>query len=625
MKSADRLRRTGISVIDSLPWGTHFCQFYQTKQDLLDVVTAYLKAGLENGEFCMWVTAEPVTVEEAKQALIAAMPEADQHILRGDIEILPHTEWYLNGPFDRHKVLSSWIDKLNHAIKQGYNGIRVSGDTMWLEKSHWLDFTEYEASINDCIKDHPLLVLCTYCLDKCGASEIADVIKNHEFALIKRDGKWTVIESSEHRKMEEKIRYQNAILEGINRIFSEALNCKTLEELGRTCLAVAEEVTGSQFGFIREIDAEGKLDGFAISGPGCDMCEMADLVKRDVLPVGPESHDLYGRVIKDRRGFFINDLLSQPDNDSGPEGHAPVHSFLAAPLLRAGKVIGVLGLGNREDGYRNEDLEAVEALAAPIVQVFMRQRVEQEKEDLLRRERHIAETLQEAIIPSEIPSQIPHCRIGAAYQPALREAEIGGDFYDIFQIDKDRYGILIGDIAGKGLGAAVRVAAARHTIRSYAMIDPRPGRVLSLANNALCKTECNAANMMTVFFGVFDTNSRSISFVSAGHEPPVVFKGCNEAQCPSIFALPLGILSGIDYPEVSLSLSPGQRVVLVTDGVIEARNTGGLYSRERLVDYVLRHRNSDPATFASALLNEVNDYAGGHTQDDAAIIVLDIE
>ncbi|HOP80465.1 MAG TPA: MEDS domain-containing protein, partial [Armatimonadota bacterium] len=88
------------------------------------------------------------------------------------------------------------VEKLNQALAAGFDGARVTGDTMWLEKSHWKDFTEYEESINSVIAGQPLLVLCTYSLDKCGASEVADVVANHEFAMIKQSGEWTVIESS---------------------------------------------------------------------------------------------------------------------------------------------------------------------------------------------------------------------------------------------------------------------------------------------------------------------------------------------------------------------------------------------------------------------------------------------
>lgn len=91
-KMSDEFRQIGIGVIGTVPWGTHFCQFYQTKEDLLDTLVTYFKAGLENNEFCMWITSEPLSAEEAGRAMRRAMPDFDDRIGRGQIEILPHNK-----------------------------------------------------------------------------------------------------------------------------------------------------------------------------------------------------------------------------------------------------------------------------------------------------------------------------------------------------------------------------------------------------------------------------------------------------------------------------------------------------------------------------------------------------
>lgn len=252
--------------------------------------------------------------------------------------------------------------------------------------------------------------------------------------------------------------------------------------------------------------------------------------------------------------------------------------------------------------------------------------LEQQQKQLLDREHHIAQILQQAILPSELLERIGNYRVVAKYQPAFKEAEIGGDFYDIFQMDESRYGILIGDVAGKGLDAAIRVAGARHTIRSYAMLDPRPGRVMTLANEALVKAESDIDNLMTAFFAVLDTGSGVLSYSSAGHEPPVVCGGDNDILQLYASGIPLGIVIDAKYAEGSLRLSPGQRIVMVTDGIIEARNAeNDLFAQEGLIDCVRRHCGKDAEEFASHLMEEANEFAGGHTQDDAAIVVVDVE
>ena len=137
-------RKSGIDIVGDVPWGTHICQFYQTKEDLMDILVTYFKAGLENNEFCLWATSEPVEVEDAKDALRKAIPDFDIYLEKGQIEIIPYTHWYVKeGVFDSERVLNGWVEKLNLALANGYNGLRLTGDTFWLEKRNWDNFIIY--------------------------------------------------------------------------------------------------------------------------------------------------------------------------------------------------------------------------------------------------------------------------------------------------------------------------------------------------------------------------------------------------------------------------------------------------------------------------------------------------
>jgi PAS domain S-box-containing protein len=229
-QGAEKIRKTGIDIIGDAPWGTHFCQFYQTKEDLLDILVPYFKAGLENNEFCMWVTSEPLSEEEAKKEMRKAVPNFDQHLRSGQIEIVPHTDWYpKDGAFNLQRVLNAWTDKLNLALTKGYHGIRVTGNTAWLEKRDWKNFADYEEQVNSVIGKYRMMSICSYSLDKCGASELIDVVKNHQFALIRREGEWALIESSERKKATEALRqsenkYQTLIENLPQRIFLKDKN-----------------------------------------------------------------------------------------------------------------------------------------------------------------------------------------------------------------------------------------------------------------------------------------------------------------------------------------------------------------------------------------------------------------
>jgi len=212
-KGTDMLRKSGIEVVGDVPWGTHFCQFYETKEDLIDVLVPYFKVGLENNEFCMWVTSKPLTEEEAKKAMRKAVPNFDRYLKRGQMEIVPHSDWYLkDGAFNLQRVLGAWIDKLDQALAERYDGIRVTGNTAWLERQDWKSFTCYEEGVNSVIGKHRMIAICTYSLDKCGASEVIDVVRNHQFALIKRMGEWELIESSELKRAKEDLEKSEMLL-----------------------------------------------------------------------------------------------------------------------------------------------------------------------------------------------------------------------------------------------------------------------------------------------------------------------------------------------------------------------------------------------------------------------------
>jgi signal transduction histidine kinase len=200
------MRKTGIEVVGDMPWGTHFCLFYESKEDLLDPLVSYCKAGLENQEFCLWVVAAPLTVEIARQALKQGIPEFERYLLDGSIEIIAAHDWYLqDGTFDLNRVIAGWNEKLRSASARGYVGIRVTGDTGWLEKKDWKDFSEYEDSLNAGIANQHLAVLCTYPISACGAAEILDVVRTHQFAVARRHGGWEVVETAGHKQAKAEI------------------------------------------------------------------------------------------------------------------------------------------------------------------------------------------------------------------------------------------------------------------------------------------------------------------------------------------------------------------------------------------------------------------------------------
>jgi C4-dicarboxylate-specific signal transduction histidine kinase len=208
------LRNTGIEPVGEMPWGTHFCHFYETKDDLLETLLSFFKVGLEAGEFCAWVVSEPLTEEEVWQALARAVPGLGRYVSDQSIEVLKARDVYLaGGEINLHRIISNWSAKLERALSRGYQGIRVSGNTAWLEQKHWRDFMEYETELNRGIGDQPMLVLCTYPLTTCGATEFLDVAGTHQFAVAKRRGRWEVVETPQLTQAKAEIARLNQDLE----------------------------------------------------------------------------------------------------------------------------------------------------------------------------------------------------------------------------------------------------------------------------------------------------------------------------------------------------------------------------------------------------------------------------
>lgn len=195
MKNESEKRDSGITMVGDLPWGSHFCQFYKTKEDLLEVLVPYFKAGLENNEFCVWVTSDFLTTEDALGAMSQGVDGFSDYLDKGQMEVFPYTDWYLKGGnFDLQRTLNMWMEKHDEALAREFSGMRVSGNPYWIDnKKDWDDFADYEAEINNVIGGTKLLVLCTYSLVKCGLVEILDVVKNHEFALAMNHGTWQVV------------------------------------------------------------------------------------------------------------------------------------------------------------------------------------------------------------------------------------------------------------------------------------------------------------------------------------------------------------------------------------------------------------------------------------------------
>lgn len=311
----------------------------------------------------------------------------------------------------------------------------------------------------------------------------------------------------------------------------------------------------------------------------------------------PLEETVYSRCL---RGETVKDFQYKSVT---PRGKEVVLSLTGSPLQDGtGRIVGVTHVF-RDVGEKIE--------------------LEKQRSILYEREHHIAEILQSAIIPPSVPSELFGCRIATRYRPALQEAQVGGDFFDVFDIGEGKVGILIGDVAGKGLAAAIRVAAARYAIRAYAYLDPRPARVMTMANDALSRDAYQDSSMLTAFFAVVDTHGGTMAYTSAGHEPPIVAGADGRCEELNVGGMAMGVKGGITYSQTTRRLNPDDLVVMVTDGITEARaDKRVLYGKDRLLELVCASCGASPDEMAHAVLQAATQHAGGKLQDDVAIVVF---
>jgi PAS domain S-box-containing protein len=213
---AKEFRKTGISVVGDLPWGTHFCTFYETKQDLLDILVPYFKTGLESKEFCLWIisNSELITTEEAKEALGETVPDLDRYLAEGRIEIVSHDQWFLkNGAFDFHRVAYGFKEKLDEALANGYAGLRINGSPAWIQAEDANVLREFEGEADHFFANEYIIASCTYPLGESRTDFLLDVARNHQFTIARRNGKWDVLETPQLIQAKQEIQSLNEELE----------------------------------------------------------------------------------------------------------------------------------------------------------------------------------------------------------------------------------------------------------------------------------------------------------------------------------------------------------------------------------------------------------------------------
>lgn len=284
------------------------------------------------------------------------------------------------------------------------------------------------------------------------------------------------------------------------------------------------------------------------------------------------------------------------------------------PLGAPGEALGTLTLLSL-DPTRPLDRESVEAamtISAQTALAIDNARLYQQQKDF-------AETMQRSLIPDALPA-VEGLEVGAVYESSAR-VDVGGDVYDFLSVDERRLAVVLGDVAGKGIGAAADMAMTKYAFRALARLHPEPSDFLARVNDIVAE-EVALGKFVTLVYALIDAEAGFVACASAGHPPARVVHPDGKVEEATARGLALGIEPGQEYPGEVLDLESGATVVLHTDGVIEARRDGELYGEGRLDAFLAEHANLPAQELAEALLDDCRAYSGGDIGDDCAIVCL---
>ena len=290
-------------------------------------------------------------------------------------------------------------------------------------------------------------------------------------------------------------------------------------------------------------------------------------------------------------------------------------SEVSIPLTAAGLVMGVLCVGyHQTDAFSDDQLQVLQALAGHIAvaienaRLFQRERSERERMQLESAE---ARAIQQALFLKPVPL-IPGFAFETAWHPA---GAVAGDWFDFIDLGHQRYGIALGDVSGKGMSAALLMSATRAILRSLAPLYSTPAETLEHLNRTLIE-DFPTGKFVTMVYGVLDANSRELTLASAGHLRPLLINHhCSFLEVDTGLPLGLGMSS---YPQCTVALTPGTRLLLYTDGITEAMDSAEEeYGPARLIQHFLQ-----PDACVDGLIAEVQRFGAGSDRTDDATAVL---
>lgn len=323
-------------------------------------------------------------------------------------------------------------------------------------------------------------------------------------------------------------------------------------------------------------------------------------------------HDIPGRVYETGVSVKIDDLEEVSGSFATMAIEQGLHSVLTVPLLARGRSVGVLTVFAVDSNmYTDEDMSLLNTFASQAAMAI-------DTAALYGREHDVSSILQESILPEKLPD-FPEVEVSSIYLPVGQEAEIGGDYYDVFRERDGALMIAIGDVAGKGVQAATKTSMIKYSVRGLAAAGLSPSAILAEVNRMVSET--GASNdIVTLWLGRLDAETETLDFANGGHPPGLVRHADGSLERLEPTGALLGAITSAPYSTETVRVSAGDTLLLYTDGVTEARR-GNRFFGEGRVERALK-RGGHPDEIAGRLLEALRVYVAGELRDDAAVLVL---
>ena len=333
----------------------------------------------------------------------------------------------------------------------------------------------------------------------------------------------------------------------------------------------------------------------------------------------PITTGLVGAAVREWRPVNVPDV--RKDSRYLPM-NPETRSELIVPLFHKGRIIGVLDLEHTRAGFFNEEHErTLTTMAAQVAIAIENARLYQavrRQERQLERDIAMAREVQLRLLPPEAPKH-EHADLAVRFLPART---IGGDLYDFVDYGPGQTAIVLGDVSGKAAPAALFAALVSGIMRAAATQHPGPAQMLTLLNDALQERKLESQYVVLLFV-LWNDENRTLQIANSGAVQPIFCRG-GQSMTVRAEGFPLGLFPDVTYEEFNLSTQPGDAVVFISDGILDAENDAGeMYGEERLSNLLCSHRELPAAEIAEAILADVTRFQGGRDRfDDETIIVL---